>query len=135
MFAGSAVALSLLGLAGCGTAAAEHAGHHEHTSHQAESTQPEHSSHPEGEHHTINITVENGEVVVDSDRITVAVGDRVELKVTSDVSDEVHLHGYDIAEDVDPGTPATISFVADVPGQFDAELEQRHQKILEFEVR
>jgi nitrous oxide reductase len=55
----------------------------------------------------------------------VAEGDEVLLIVTSDVEDEVHLHGYDLAAAVAPGNPARIRFTADSVGEFEIELEER----------
>ena len=62
-------------------------------------------------------------------RETVAQGDRVVIVVTSDVSDHVHLHGYDIMRDVAPGSVARIRFRATVPGRFEVELEDRALQI------
>ncbi|MBA2384839.1 MAG: hypothetical protein H0V68_09300 [Actinobacteria bacterium] len=55
--------------------------------------------------------------------------------MTSDVADEVHVHGYDVHADVARGQPATIEFTADVPGRFEIELEERGLQIAELEVR
>ncbi len=54
-------------------------------------------------------------------RIRVRHGDTVRVEVTADVSDEVHVHGYDIEEEVGPEEPARISFYADLTGRFDIE--------------
>jgi len=56
-------------------------------------------------------------------RIEVSKGDRVRFVVRSDVADEVHLHGYDIAKDVAAGGEVTFSFKADITGIFEIELE------------
>ena len=84
---------------------------------------------------TIEITVEGGEVVGGDQRHDVELGADVVLVVTADVSDEVHVHGYDLKADVDPGTPAEIAFTADVAGIYVVELEERHLKIAELAVR
>ena len=52
-------------------------------------------------------------------------GDRVVVVVTSDVTDHVHVHGYDLLRDVAPGAPARIAFRATIPGRFEIELEDR----------
>ena len=52
-------------------------------------------------------------------------GDRVVLAVTSDVADEVHLHGYDISRDVGAGGTVRITFRAKLPERFEVELEGR----------
>jgi hypothetical protein len=56
-------------------------------------------------------------------RVTVAKGRRVILLVTADAPDHVHLHGYDLMQDVGPGQPARISFRATIVGTVEAELE------------
>jgi len=59
----------------------------------------------------------------------------VVLVVRSDVADEVHLHGYNVMRDVEPGTPARLRFRATIPGQFEAELEERGLQIANITVR
>ena len=68
-------------------------------------------------------------------RATVHQGDRVVVAVTSDVSDEVHVHGYDLKANVAPGKPARISFEANIPGRFDIELERRSLQIGDLTVQ
>ncbi len=70
-----------------------------------------------------------------SPRDSVAHGRDVVITVTSDVADEVHVHGYDLMADVAPGAPATIRFTADAPGRFEIELENTGVQIAELEVR
>jgi ABC-type glycerol-3-phosphate transport system substrate-binding protein len=67
-------------------------------------------------------------------RETVSKGDRVVLVVTSDVADEVHLHGYDITRDVAAGGTARIAFQATLPGRFEVELEERGVPIADLTV-
>jgi hypothetical protein len=74
----------------------------------------------------VRITVRDGTPVGGVRRVTVGKGRRVILMVRSDVSDHVHLHGYDIMRDVGPGMPAQISFRATIIGTVEAELEDRH---------
>jgi hypothetical protein len=71
----------------------------------------------------VSIRIQNGLPVGGVRRVTVARGRRVVLLVTSDVSDHVHLHGYDVLRDVGPGQPARIAFRATIPGTAEAELE------------
>jgi len=61
-------------------------------------------------------------------------GERVRFKVSSDVADEVHLHGYDISKEVDAGGSVTFDFPADLEGIFELELEQRAVPIAEMTV-
>jgi hypothetical protein len=77
----------------------------------------------------VRIVVQDGLPVGGPRRVTVARGRRVILNVTSDVSDHVHLHGYDLMQDVGPGQPARIAFRATRPGTVEAELEDRGVQI------
>jgi hypothetical protein len=58
----------------------------------------------------------------------------VVITVTADVTDEIHLHGYDLSADVAPDSPATIRFKADAAGRFEIELENTGVQIAELEV-
>ena len=83
---------------------------------------------------TMTIVVKDAVPVGGIQRATVKKGDNVSLVVYSDVEDEVHLHGYNFATDVDPTVIGKIDFVADVPGRFEVELEDRGVKIAELTV-
>ena len=81
----------------------------------------------------ILVRVEDGEVE-DGGRVEVRQGSPVRLTVEADVSEEVHVHGYDLFAEVEPGRPATLEFVADIPGIFEVELEESQLHLLELEV-
>ncbi|MDQ4082378.1 MAG: hypothetical protein M3123_05760, partial [Actinomycetota bacterium] len=68
-------------------------------------------------------------------RIEVSRGRRIVLVVASAVEDELHVHGYDLLRDVGPGTPRRISFRATIPGRFEIELEEEHERVAELVVR
>jgi hypothetical protein len=80
----------------------------------------------------VRIVVRGGLPVGGPRRVTVARNRRVVLTVTSDVSDEVHLHGYDLMQDVGPGMPARIAFRATRPGTVEAELEDAGVQIAQI---
>ena len=67
------------------------------------------------------IAIRGGEVVGGPKTVTVTKGDRVRIVVTTDAHDDMHLHGYDIEEEVEPGKPARFSFEANLEGQFELE--------------
>ncbi|HEX6400254.1 MAG TPA: hypothetical protein VF108_07285, partial [Actinomycetota bacterium] len=54
---------------------------------------------------------------------TVTQGDRIRLLVHADVSDEIHIHGYDLSADVTPQAAGRIDFVANAAGVYEVELE------------
>jgi hypothetical protein len=68
-------------------------------------------------------------------RYSVKQGRRVVIVVRTELSDHVHLHGYDLVADVGPGVQATIRFTASAPGRFEIELEDRGLEFAELEVR
>ncbi len=82
----------------------------------------------------VRIVVENGAPRGGIVRETVDQGDRVVLVVRSDVTDHIHLHGYDIMRDVAPGSPARLRFRATIPGRFEVELEDRGVQIADITV-
>ena len=68
-------------------------------------------------------------------RYSVRKDRKVVIVVRTELSDHMHLHGYDLMADVGPGMPATIRFTATAPGRFEIELEDRGLEFAELEVR
>ncbi|MGH3010488.1 MAG: hypothetical protein ACRDMY_01390 [Gaiellaceae bacterium] len=99
-----------------------------------ETTTEETTTEPEDELQRVNVVFRNGEVVGGVVRADVDEGARVRLTVRADVTDEVHLHGYDLFADVAPGQPGRITFTADQPGEFEAELEALAIPVVELRV-
>lgn len=98
-------------------------------------TAPTTTASPAPEVRRIRIDFRNGKVTGGIRRARVEQGQRVRLVVRADLSDEVHLHGYDISRRIRPGAPTLIVFRATVVGQFEVELEERHIQLAEIEVR
>ena len=59
----------------------------------------------------------------------------VTIRVTSDVAEEVHVHGYDKRAAVTAGSSVDITFVANIPGVFEVEFERSHKLLFSLEVR
>jgi hypothetical protein len=95
---------------------------------QTETTEPEKPT-------VVRITVRGGVPAGGIVRRSVDKGDRVVLITTSDVADEVHLHGYDLSRRVAPGRRARIAFRATLAGRFEVELEERGVPIAELTVK
>jgi len=81
------------------------------------------------------VVVRDGQPVGGVKRPEIEKDAQVVIVVRSDVSDHIHLHGYDLLADVAPGQPARIRFQADLTGRFDIELEDRALLIAELRVR
>lgn len=83
---------------------------------------------------TLRVTVVDGRPSGGIGRLTVPRGVAVRIVVRADVSDHVHVHGYDLMRNVGPGRPAQFAFEATIPGRFEVELEDRRLLIAELEV-
>jgi FlaG/FlaF family flagellin (archaellin) len=62
-------------------------------------------------------------------------GQQVQFTVVSDVSDEVHVHGYNFKKDVVKGGSVTFSFPATDVGDHVVELEGRGEQIANLRVQ
>lgn len=80
------------------------------------------------------IVVRGGKPVGGIQDLTFDEGERIRFRVKSDVSDEIHVHGYDIAKEVEAGGSVSFDFPATIEGVFEAELEERGEQILELTV-
>jgi hypothetical protein len=80
------------------------------------------------------VTVAGGKPQGGVQRLEFAKGDTVRFRVRSDVADEIHVHGYDIAKDVPAGGSVTFAFPGKIDGRFEVELEHRGAQIAELEV-
>jgi hypothetical protein len=81
------------------------------------------------------IRVRDGQPVGGVQTIEVEKGDRIRFTVSSDQSDEVHVHGYDLERPVGPDAPARFSFTADADGIFEVELHGGGAQIASLEVQ
>ncbi len=80
------------------------------------------------------IVVREGQPVGGVQELAVEKGGRIRFIVESDVADEVHLHGYDIAKDVEAGGDVRFDVPASIEGVFEVELEARVVPIAEVTV-
>ena len=80
-------------------------------------------------------TVRGGSVVEGGSRQRATLNQPVTIRVTSDVADEVHVHGYNKMFDVAAGQRGEVTFVANIPGVFEVEFEKSHKLLFTMEVR
>jgi|GEM_PF-6827587 len=83
----------------------------------------------------ITVTIAGRQVTPPPGRIDVTKGQTVRITVTGDAPDEAHVHGYDEAATLTPGTPATIEFVADQDGLFEVETHDSKLQLFQLVVR
>ena len=80
------------------------------------------------------IVVRNGKPVGGIKEIEVKKGEQIRFVVKSDVSDEIHVHGYDHSTEVTAGGQVRMSFPATIEGLFEVELESRSEQIAKLRV-
>jgi hypothetical protein len=68
--------------------------------------------------------VSDGKVTKKPEHFEVMQGDDIVITVLADISDEVHLHGYDISTGLTAGSTARLTFNAETAGRFEIELEE-----------
>jgi copper(I)-binding protein len=100
----------------------------------AQSTTNSTTTEPDDSVIRITIDVIGSDVLIDDSRVDVPLGADVELTVSADSVDEVHVHGYDFLGVVIPTTPAVLTFTANIPGVFEVELEEAGHLLLELVV-
>lgn len=73
-----------------------------------------------------------GELTGDETTVTVNQGDTVTIDWTSDMPLLVHLHGYNIETQLEPGVTAPMSFVADATGRYDIAIHAAdvHERVI-----
>ncbi len=92
----------------------------------AEKTTPE----PE----VATIVVKDGQPVGGVAELEFTKGSAIRFIVESDVDEEVHLHGYDVSQDVAAGGQVEFDVPATIEGVFEVELEQSVVPLAEITV-
>ena len=82
---------------------------------------------------THTVAVADGSVVGGVERVKVSESEDVTIEVTTDVADELHIHGLDLFFDLEPGVN-TVTFQPEARGIFEAELEGAGLLLFELQV-
>jgi len=81
------------------------------------------------------IEVSEDEPVGGVQKLEFDAGDQIRFQVTGDEAEEVHVHGYDLSEEIPPGGGTVeFSFPAEIEGIFEIELEAKAVLIAELQV-
>ena len=83
----------------------------------------------------IRVSVADGKVTPKPRRVEVDQDSQVRLLVTSDVDDELHIHGYEVEAELEAGRPTTVEFPATQQGLFEVETHETELELLQLEVR
>lgn len=84
---------------------------------------------------TVTVAVTDGKVTPKPRRVKIPLGSAVELQVTSDIDDEVHVHGFDVEQPLVAGVTTTIQLQADEKGLYEVETHETGLELLQLEVR
>jgi hypothetical protein len=87
-----------------------------------------------GNQQRYTIIVKNAKPLGGVKKLVYKKGEQVRFVVRSDVTDEIHVHGYNRLSDVRAGGSVRFDFPAKLEGVFDIELEQRGEQIAELRV-
>lgn len=100
----------------------------------AQEPKPEPKPKPDPEPKPETIVFKGGEVKGGVRDLEFEKGGTIEFVVTSDVAEEVHLHGYDVSMDVSAGGKVEFDVPAKLEGKFEVEMEHSLTPIAEVSV-
>jgi hypothetical protein len=139
---GAVVALVVVGLAGCGDAgeAAESAPSPSAPSPTSIPTSPSPTTTPPNRTaspnvRVIEVQITHGAVHTAADRVDVLSGEAIRVVVTSDVDDELHVHGADETAVLVAGEPTSLEFSFDEPGVYEVETHDGGLLLFQLSVR
>jgi heme/copper-type cytochrome/quinol oxidase subunit 2 len=81
-----------------------------------------------------DIVVRGGRRISEPAVLKVHQGDEVKIRITSDVADEFHLHGYNLHLAVSPERSAVLQFTAKLTGRFTYESHKSGKELGALEV-
>ena len=100
----------------------------------AGSTTSAQSASPSGGVTQVRLVVKGSSVTGDTGTVAVRLGAPLQISVTSDVAEEVHVHGADISKDVEAGGTVVIDVTQKAPGRFEVELERSKRVLTRLQV-
>jgi len=84
----------------------------------------------------VDISNKDGKVTPQGDRVDVAAGQKVTLRITTDAAEEIHVHSDpEHSFEVKPGDSVEKSFTLDTPGQVAVEAHHLDATIVQLVVR
>lgn len=89
---------------------------------------------PEGGSDVPAIVVSGGEPEGGVTELEFDKGDEIRFSVESDVAEEVHVHGYEVEQELEPGKPVEFDFPAEIEGVFEVELHESGALVAELTV-
>lgn len=82
------------------------------------------------------LSIDGGTVEPTNQRLDASVGQTISMSITSDVTDELHVHSVpEHTFEIEPGEDQLFTFTVDVPGQVDVELHHSDRTVATLIVR
>lgn len=117
------------------SSASDSAGTSSSTVPSANASTPASPSAPVDDAVEVVVSVRDGKVRPPTQRVKVEQGADVRLVLTSDIDDQVHVHGYDLEAELPAGRAVTLEFAADQAGLFEVETHESGLALVQLEVR
>lgn len=89
---------------------------------------------PGAEPEPVALEFAGGVVIGGVETIEVTSSEEITMTVTSDVQEELHVHGVDLYEDLPPGEEVEVTFTPEAEGVFEIELHDSGELIANLEV-
>lgn len=83
----------------------------------------------------VEVVFSGDNVETENPVVRIKKGSTVTVRVTSDIDDEIHVHGYDLTKKVPANGTAEITFKADQAGTWEVELEDEHVELVKLRVQ
>ena len=84
---------------------------------------------------TLTVTVSGKKVTPPPSTVEIRVGEKLTLTVTDDHDNVLHIHGFDIEEDLVAGRPLTVTLTGKQPGTYEVETHHPELRLLKIAVR
>lgn len=83
---------------------------------------------------TVEVTIAGNKVSASQPVVKAKAGQKVLIKATSDVSESLHVHGYDKTLDLKPGKPASLVLMTGQKGLFEVETHESGKLVFKLQV-
>ena len=81
------------------------------------------------------VAIRDGKPAGGKKTISFSSGENAQINVTSNKPSEIHLHGYDIEKEVQPGKTTAVKFKANIEGVFEFEDHDSGEQLASVEVK
>ena len=80
----------------------------------------------------IEVAYTGGKVVTADSRVQTTLGEKIILRISSDVAEQIHVHGYDVYADVPAGGSVDVALTMTLSGGYQVELHEAGRPLLQL---